>query len=527
MTDSTLHTVRSYVYGTWHEAEDGFATLLDPSTEEAVAQVSSAGVDFEKVISHARDVGGPALRAMTFGERGAMLKGLSKAVRERRNELLELSHVNGGATTPDGAFDVDGAGGTLAYYAFLGKGLGDVRALPDGDGTQLGKSEAFWVHHVKVPRQGVVLAVNAFNFPAWGLAEKAACAWLAGVPVIAKPATATAWVAERLVEILLDTGLLPDGALQLVSGSSGDLVDRLGPQDMLAFTGSADTALKLRGGESLLAASTRVNVEADSLNAAVLAPGVEQGQPLFETFIKDVAREMTQKTGQKCTAVRRIFVPAAALDAVQHDLIVRLRKIKPGNPADEKTRMGPLANAAQLADALTGIEELEADGAVIVHGTGQRADGVGAEAGKGYFLKPTLLRHDDPKEADKIHRREVFAPVSTLMPYTGKAPQAADLVARGGGTLVTSVYSDDPEWLGTFLAGVAPHTGRVYVGSTDSAGFGSGAVLPQGQHGGPGRAGGGAELGGLAGLDPYLQRIAVQGDRALIEPLLAPDAGDE
>ena len=522
MTDSAIHTVRSYVYGTWHEATNGFADLLDPSTETPVARVSSDGVDFEKVLSHARDNGGPALRAMTFGERAAMLKGLSKAVRERRDELLDLSKVNGGATLHDGAFDVDGAGGTLAYYASIGKGLGDRRALPDGDGAQLGKTEAFWVHHVKVPRQGVVLAVNAFNFPAWGLAEKAACAWLAGVPVIAKPATATAWVAEKLVEILLDTGLLPDGALQFVAGSAGDLVERLGSQDMLAFTGSADTALKLRGNTSLLAASTRVNVEADSLNAAVLAPGVTQDDELFATFVKDVAREMTQKTGQKCTAVRRIFVPAAVLDAVQHDLIVRLRKIKPGDPRHEDTRMGPVANADQLADALRGIEELEADGAVIVHGSGERSDGLGAPEGKGYFLKPTLLRHDDPKNADIIHRREVFAPVATLMPYTGKAEQASELVARGGGTLVTSLYGNDAQWLSEVLAGVAPHTGRVYVASNDSAGFGSGAVLPQGNHGGPGRAGGGAELGGLAGLDPYLQRIAVQGDRALIEPLLAP-----
>ena len=521
MSDS-IHTVRSYVYGTWHQADDGFKSLLDPSSEQEVAQVSSAGVQFEKVISHAREVGGPALRAMTFGERAAMLKGLSKAVREHRDELLELSKINGGATSPDGAFDVDGAGGTLAYYASLGKGLGDARALPDGEGSQLSKTEAFWVHHVKVPRRGVVLAINAFNFPAWGLAEKAACAWLAGVPVIAKPATATAWVAEKLVEVLLDTGLLPEGALQLVSGSSGDLVDRLGPQDMLAFTGSADTALRLRGGESLLAGSVRVNVEADSLNAAVLAPGVAQDDPVFATFIKDVAREMTQKTGQKCTAVRRIFVPKESLDAVQHDLIVRLRKIKPGNPKNDEVRMGPLANDQQLVDALRGIEELEADGAVIVHGTGQRAKGIDAEEGKGYFVKPTLLRHDDPKDADLIHRREVFGPVATLMPYSGKADQVAGFVARAEGTLVTSVYGKDADWLADFVAETAPFTGRIYVGSENSAGFGSGAVLPQGQHGGPGRAGGGAELGGLTGLDPYLQRVAIQGDRPFVEPLLAP-----
>ncbi len=520
---SHIHTLRSYVLGSWHEASSDFVPLINPSTEEEIARVSSTGIDFKAVLKYAREQGGPALRSKTFGERAAMLKELSKALREFRDELLELSRLNAGTTGPDGSFDIDGAGGTLAYYASVGKKLGARRALLDDDGVQLAKTEAFWSCHARVPRHGVVVAINAFNFPAWGLAEKAACAWLAGVPVIAKPATATAWITERWVEILVGTGVLPDGALQLICGSTGDLLAQLGSQDLLAFTGSADTALRLRGGDNLLRCSTRVNVEADSLNAAVLAPGVVPGSDLYGLFIKDVCREMTQKAGQKCTAVRRIFVPQDQLDSVQHDLVVRLRKVVTGNPADESVRMGPLATAQQLVDAEHGVDELEGDGAVKIYGNGKRTDGIGSESGKGFFFGPVLLRLDDALDAELVHQREVFGPVATLMPYDGKAGHAAKLVALAQGTLVTSVYGDDSAWLADFSAEVSPYTGRIYVGSSESAGFGSGAALPQSQHGGPGRAGGGSELGGLAGLDPYLQRVALQGDRAVVESLLGEE----
>ena len=520
---SQAHTLRSYVLGSWHEAAGDFVPLVDPSTEEQIARVSSSGIDFKSVLKYARDHGGPSLRAMTFAERAAMLKELSKALRGHRDELLELSRRNAGTTDPDGAFDIDGAGGTLAYYASVGKKLGHRHALPDDDGVQLAKTEAFWACHARVPRHGVAVAINAFNFPTWGLAEKAACAWLAGVPVIAKPATATAWVTERWVEILIETGVLPDGALQLICGSTGDLLSHLQSQDLLAFTGSADTALKLRGGDNLLRCSTRINVEADSLNAAVLAPGVGPDDDLYGLFIKDVCREITQKSGQKCTAVRRIFVPRDQLDSVQHDLVVRLRKTVTGNPADESVRMGPLASGQQLFDAEHGVDELEGDGAVKIYGSGKRCDGVGSEKGKGFFFGPVLLRLDEPADAELVHKREVFGPVATLMPYDGNAEQAARFVALADGTLVTSVYGDDAAWLAEFTAGASPFTGRVYVGSSGSAGFGSGAALPQSQHGGPGRAGGGSELGGLAGIEPYLQRVALQGDRAMVETLLGAE----
>lgn len=515
-----MQTLRSYVAGRWHEAEDGFQALVDPSTGDPIARASSRGVGFGEVLAWARERGGPALRELTFAQRGALLKEASRALRERRDELLDLSRKNNGTTRPDGAFDVDGASGTLAYYAALGKRLGDRRTLAEDDGAQLSRSEAFWGRHVLVPRRGVAVCINAFNFPAWGFAEKAACALLAGMPVVVKPATATALVAHRAVEIVVEAGVLPEGALQLVCGGTGDLLDRLGPQDVLAFTGSADTAAHLRDRENLRRTNTRVNVEADSLNAAVLAPGVGEGAT-FDLFLKDVVREMTQKTGQKCTAVRRILVPRDAVGRVEEALADRLGKVVTGNPAEESVTMGPVATARQLQDAVAGVEELRRSARAVV-GSGERIDGVGSPEGKGYFLGPTLLRSDGPGPSP-VHEREVFAPVATLVPYDGGSGSAAQAVALGGGTLVTSVYGDDREWLGGFLAAVSPYTGRVYVGSEGSApeAPGSGIALPQSLHGGPGRAGGGQELGGLVGVRLYLQRVAVQGERTTVEELTA------
>ncbi len=354
-----MKTLRSYVAGNWHEAKSGFVPLVNPATEEEVARASSAGIDFGEALAWARERGGPALRKMTFTERAALLKEMSRVLRENRDELLDLSRQNNGTTVPDGSFDVDGASGTLAWYAVVGKKLGDRTYLVEGEGVQLAKTEAFWAQHVLVPRQGVAVHINAFNFPAWGFAEKAACALLAGMPVITKPATATALVTERCVELLIEAGVLPEGALQLIVGSTGDLLDRLGPQDVLAFTGSADTAKMLRSRDNLLASCTRVNVEADSLNAAVLGPDAAAGSAAYQLFVKDVVREITQKTGQKCTAVRRVLVPRDRIDEVQDALIAGLEKRTPGDPVDPAVKMGPVATASQLQDVLRGIAELE------------------------------------------------------------------------------------------------------------------------------------------------------------------------
>jgi len=513
-----MKTLTSYLSGRWHAADRDFQLLVDPSTEEPLAQASSTGADFAGALDWARRGGGPALRELTFGQRGELLKAASKKLREHRDELLDLSRRNNGTTAGDGAFDIDGGGGALAVYGNLGLGLGDRRFLLDGGGDQLAKTEAFWSQHLAVPKRGVAVFVNAFNFPVWGFAEKFACAFLAGMPVIVKPATATALTAHRAVEILIDSALLPAGALQLIVGSTGDLLDRLGPQDVFAFTGSAATALQLRGKRNLLAASVHVNVEADSLNAAVLAPDAAPGSPVFDLFVKDVAREITQKAGQKCTAVRRIVVPRAHEAAATEALVARLARTVTGNPSDETVRMGPLATADQQRDALDGIAELLAT-TDLVHGSGQRIDGLGSPAGKGYFVGPTLLRSAEPLEKSPVHHREVFGPVATLLPYDGSAQQAGELVALADGTLVTSAYSDDADWLGELAAAAGSSTGRLYVGSESSEGAGSGACFPQSQHGGPGRAGGGAELGGLRGLAPYQQRVAVQGHRGLVDRL--------
>lgn len=522
-----MNTLRSYVNGRWHTAPDAtarFATLVNPATEEPIARASTDGIDFGDVLAHAHDVGGPALRACTVAERAAMLKAASKALYEHRDELLALSVANAGTTRKDAKFDVDGATGTLAYYASLGKAHGGRRWLPDGEGVQLGRTPRFWGQHAWVPKTGAAVHINAFNFPAWGFAEKAAVAWLAGMPVVTKPATSTALLTERAIEILIDAGVVPEGALQLVCGSTGDLLSRLGSGDVLAFTGSADTGLKLRSGANLLERNTAVNLEADSLNAAVLAPDVEPGDDTWDLFVRDVHREIHQKTGQKCTAVRRIFVPRERLDDVRDALADRLDGVVTGNPEDPDVTMGPLATAQQLDDVLSGIRTL-AGGAKIVYGTGERHDGRSAEPGRGYFVTPTLLAAPDLAPGGDVHRLEVFGPVATLLPYDGPAEVAADAVAAGGGCLVTSLYSDDGEAVAGFLGRGGAACGRLYLGSKKMADQapGSGVALPQSLHGGPGRAGGGEELGGERALSLYSQRVALQGSRPMLERLIAGD----
>jgi len=511
-----MRTLRCYVEDRWREAASGFALLVDPCSEEPVARASSQGIDFARAVGHARRVGGPALRAASFARRGELLQQASKLLQEQRDELIALSVETTGTTRKDAKFDVDGAILTLAHYGDLGRSLGERQFLLDGEGLQLGRSPRFWGQHVYLPRTGVAVHVNAFNFPAWGFAEKAACALLAGMPLITKPATSTALVAERAAAAVIEAGVLPAGALTLICGGPGDLLDQLGPQDVLAFTGSAATALELRRGR-LLGSGCRVNVEADSLNAAVLGPDVGVEGETWSAFLRDVEREITQKSGQKCTAVRRILVPAERLDDVERELGARLEAVVVGNPQDERVTMGPLATRAQLDDAVSGVEALLAESRLAA-GTGRRVDGAGNPSGKGFFLRPTLLRCADPAAADAVHRREVFGPVATLMAYDGSAAGAAELVARAEGTLVTSLYSDDREFVTAYLAAGGASTGRLYVGSQKVAPQlpGSGVALPQLVHGGPGRAGGGEELGGLRGLALYLQRLAVTGDRSLI-----------
>jgi oxepin-CoA hydrolase/3-oxo-5,6-dehydrosuberyl-CoA semialdehyde dehydrogenase len=510
--------VKSYLMGAWVAGERK-SELVDPSTEEVIGSISAERPNLAPVLEHARKVGGPALRALSFAERGAILKSLSKAIHTRREALIEVSITSGGTTRSDAKFDIDGASGTLAYYAALGAKLGDTRLLAEPS-EQLGQDSRFFGQHVWLSREGAAVHVNAFNFPAWGLAEKLAVAILAGVPVITKPATSTCILAFRVAEAIVEASVLPPGTFHFVAGSLGDLVEQLGPQDVLAFTGSADTGAKLRGARSVVHRSTRVNVEADSLNSAVLALGIEPGDDVYRIFLRDVAKEMTQKTGQKCTATRRVFVPRALADRVQEDLSEELSRVKIGHPGNDEVRMGPLATKQQLEDFRAGVAKLVASGARLVHGDPNEAAPIGVPAGKGFFAAPVLLRADAPAAAEAVHAHEVFGPCATICPYDS-SEEAVALVARGEGGLVTTIYGDDRETLRALVLGISPHHGRVLVVSAKVADktISPGLVLPSCVHGGPGRAGGGEELGGERGLRFYMQRTAVQGDRALLDKL--------
>lgn len=512
-----MQVLENYVLGGWKPGEGRLRPLFDPTTGEQIAECGTGGLDMAAIAAYGRDVGGPALREMTFAQRGEMLMAASKAIHAHREELIDVALRNSGNTRKDAKFDIDGATGTLSAYAYYARELGDKHVLTDGEGDQLGRTPRFWGEHFLVPRRGVAVHINAFNFPAWGLAEKAAVAWLAGMPVVGKPATATAWLTERIVRILDESGVLPDGALQLLCGSAGDLLDHLGTQDVLAFTGSADTGYLLRSKENLLRNSVRVNIEADSLNAAVLAADVQPGSETFGLFLHDLFTDMTQKAGQKCTAIRRVLVPESSLDAVKEELFSRLDGVGIGNPASKEVRMGPLATADQLRDARAGVERLATE-SNVVFGSTDEPELIDAEPGKGWFFGPMVLQARDSMTAKVVHEHEVFGPVVTLLPYDGSAETASELVRRGEGGLVASVYSDDRDFLKAMVLGIGQHHGRLYLGSEKMAGqsLGPGTVLPQSVHGGPGRAGGGEELGKFRGMELYQQRVAVQGDRAIV-----------
>jgi len=509
-----MKTLRSYLGDRWVEGSGAPQTLVNPATEEPLAQVSSDGLDIAAALEHSRRKGGPALRALGFAERGNLLKEMAKAIQAHRDELLDLAMANGGNTRSDAKFDVDGAIFTLQTYAELGASLGTAKVLVDGEGVQLGRSPRFHGQHVSVPRHGVAVQINAFNFPAWGLAEKAASALLAGMPVLSKPATSSAMVAHRVMEIIVEKKVLPEGALSLLVGAPRDLPALLGAQDVLAFTGSGDTGMRIRALPNIIRESVRVNVEADSLNAAVLGPDAEPGGDMYETFLKDVLRDMTQKAGQKCTAIRRVLVPQAHATTVRDDLAEGLKAVRVGNPMLEETRMGPLASGSQLADVREGVAALGAEG--------KPAFGSAAPlAGKGFFVSPVLMEFEKDALAAAVHAREVFGPVASLLRYSGKGADAAAIVARGNGGLVSSVYSEDAAFLEEIVLGITPYHGRIFLGHPKiEMSPGPGTVLPQLVHGGPGRAGGGEELGGIRGLAFYMQRVALEGSRPVIQKLI-------
>jgi len=514
-------TLRSYVSGAWVVGRGKPAVLVNPSTEEPLAEAGSEGVDFGAAARFARDRGGAALRALTFAQRGAAIGKLGKLIFAHRDALIDLAIANGGCTRGDAKFDIDGGSGTLAAYAAIGQALGDRRVLADGELTQLSRSPRFAGQHILTPREGVAVHVNAFNFPAWGFAEKAAVALLAGMPVIVKPAASTALLAHRIMELLVDAALFPEGAVSFIAGSVGDLVDHLGPQDVLAFTGSGETGAALRCHPCVVRCNVRVNVEADSLNAAVLGKDVERGSDTYRLFINDVVRDMTQKTGQKCTAIRRVLAPRDLLAAVEEDLGIALDAVVVGNPAAAEVTMGPLATAAQRKDVRSGIDQLTAAARVVWRAPVHTAP-VAAPAGKGFFQAPVLFRAEERAGIAAVHAREVFGPVATVISYDGTAASAIALVRQGEGGLVSSLYTNDRAFTEETLLGLAPHHGRVFIAGDAVVEHATqpGMVLPLLVHGGPGRAGGGEELGGRRGLAFYMQRTAVQASRTFLETWL-------
>jgi len=503
--------LESYVAGHWTTAETEGDPLLDAVTGAEVARISSRGVDLRAMVEHARTTGGPAVRALTFHERAGLLKALAKHLDGAKDELYALS-LHAGSTRRDAMIDVDGGIGTL--FSFASKG---ARELPndtivlDGDLERLSRGGTFVGQHVYTSRPGVAVQINAFNFPVWGLLEKLAPAFLAGLPTIAKPASQTAYVAEAMVRHVIDSGILPEGSLQLLCGSAGTLLDELGEQDSVAFTGSAHTAGLLRSHRSVVHGGVRLGVEADSLNCSILGPDVTTDHPEFDLFVKGVVSEMTVKAGQKCTAIRRAIVPGPMADAVVDAIMARLAKITVGNPAHEDVRMGALASLGQREEVRKAVEALRAS-AEIVYGDPSSVALVDADAERGAFLSPVLLRA--APGAVEPHDVEPFGPVSTVLTY-GSVDEAIALAARGRGSLVGSVVTHDGDVARRLVLGLAPWHGRILVLDRDDAAEaaqagGHGSPLPVLVHGGPGRAGGGEELGGVRAVLHHLQRTAIQ-----------------
>lgn len=507
----------NYLAGRWQNGSGAGAALHDPVLGNELVRVDATGLDLAAGFDYARKQGGQALRAMTYRERGAMLSAVGKVLQAQRDTYYEISTANSGTVKNDTAVDVDGAIYTLGTYAKLGESLGDRRYLLDGESARLGKDPLFQSQHVLTPTRGLALFINAFNFPAWGLWEKAAPALLSGVPVIVKPATATAWLTQRMVKDVVDAGVLPAGALSVLCGSPSGLLDALQPFDVLSFTGSADTAGKIRTHEAVAHHSVRVNIEADSVNSALLLPGETQDSPAFELFVKEVAREMTVKSGQKCTAIRRIFVPEALYDAAAQAIGAKLAKTTVGNPRNETVRMGSLVSRAQLLSVREGLAVLGQHADMLFDGS--KTALVDADASVACCVGPTLF---GTRQTDNsvIHGTEVFGPVATLMPYKETA-QGLDLVRRGEGSLVTSIYGGEHESLGRAALELADSHGRVHVVSPDVGQLhtGHGNVMPQSLHGGPGRAGGGEELGGQRAMNFYHRRSAIQASTGVLSGL--------
>jgi oxepin-CoA hydrolase/3-oxo-5,6-dehydrosuberyl-CoA semialdehyde dehydrogenase len=502
--------LKNYIGGDWIQGSGKGQTLFDASNGHVVAEASSNGINIGDAYGFARSVGNKNLRNMTFQERGIMLKKLALYLLERKEKYYEWSYKTG-ATKGDSWIDIEGGIGNLFANASLRRKMPDLPYYIEGDTIGLSKGGTFVGHHILVPKEGVAVHINAFNFPIWGMLEKCAVNWLAGMPAIVKPATLTSYLTAVMVEDIIASGILPEGSLQLICGSARDILDHVNSQDVVTFTGSASTGLLLKSNPKILAESVPFNMEADSLNSMVLGHDVGINDPEFEIFIKEVRKEITVKCGQKCTAVRRIFVPEHLMEDVQISLCKALAQTTIGDPRQEGVRMGALAGLAQLEEVRQKVSDLTKE-CELVYGHLQNVSLTGESASSGAFISPLLLRNDSPFIKTAVHDIEAFGPVSTLMPYKD-IDEAVALVRLGKGSLCCSYISHNDKNAGEFVVNAATHHGRILVLNRESykESTGHGSPLPLLVHGGPGRAGGGEEMGGLRGVTHYMQRCAIQG----------------
>ncbi len=505
-----MRRIGNYILGKWTEGEGKGQTLYNAITGEAIGIATTNGIDFKQVLEYGRKVGGRALRKMTFYERGIMLKALALHLLSKKELFYEISYMTG-ATKADSWIDIEGGIGNLFSYASLRRQFPDLPYHVEGEIVKLSKSGKFIGHHILVPKRGVALHINAFNFPVWGMLEKIAVNLLAGVPAVVKPATVTSYLTEAVVKEIIASGILPEGSLQLLCGSINGMFDYLENQDVVTFTGSASTGKMLKSHPRIIEESIPFNMEADSLNAMVLGEDVTPDQPEFDLFIKEVAKEITVKAGQKCTAVRRIIVPQNRVEEVQKALHKRLLSVAIGNPKDDKVRMGALASKDQVKDVLEKIELLRKSQKVVI-GDIENYEVVGADKNKGAFLPPIVFLNEKPLECVDCHNIEPFGPVSTIMPYKD-LDEAITLVEMGKGSLVTSITTNDKKIAKEFVLNTAHINGRIMILNNEIAKehTGHGSPLPLLVHGGPGRSGGGEEMGGVRGVLHYMQRTAIQG----------------
>ena len=513
-----MRNYNNYALGNWTKGDGEGTPLYNAITAKEIGRASSKGLDFSEMMSYARKVGGAKLRKMTFQERGLMLKALALHLHSIKNKFYALS-AETGATKVDSWIDIEGGIGNIFANASLRKNFPDLPYHVDGDMAPLSKNGTFIGHHIMMPREGVAIHINAFNFPIWGMLEKIAVNLMAGVPAIVKPATITCFLTEMMVREIVDSKILPEGSLQLICGSARGIIDSVETGDIVTFTGSASTGMMLKSNPRLIEKAVSFNMEADSLNCSVLGEDAIPGTAEFDLFIKEVQREMTVKAGQKCTAVRRIIVPEKLVEDVQIALGKRLSKTTIGDPSVEGVRMGSLAGNEQKIEVTDKVKEL-AKTQEIVFGSLENFEVTGADKNKGAFISPILFLNDDPFNKTDCHNVEAFGPVSTILPYK-TIDEAIELARMGKGSLVCSIITNDMKIAEQFVLGAASMHGRILVlneaCSKESTGHGS--PMPLLTHGGPGRAGGGEEMGGVRGIKHYLQRTAIQGHPTTITAL--------